>query len=356
MKVEIVYPFVDFRRFDSNKNDLLVQRPKWPKPLKKGPDYYRSMGQIYPPYYNSQSDSNKNYTSSCIANGVRLKDANIIGLKGINRVVDFKHDNDIFGFYSISFFIKVGTFNTKTVDDIYDYFRKVEFNIVDLVDHTQGLVMDNLKGYLCRQYYWATRLLARKNDKSKKYYQRDKNTIVNGVEKIVMKNQKQEMRDIIFLEPYFFLEYTFDDGIKDDFKNGFFSLFKKNVLSFKKKKNMRIVTVKRKFYDKNEPDLKTFSDYMNTIKYNFLLFDYLGKLSDYTRKETDNRLIHYVNNLEKTYNKSFEDDKFDKIKKYYEQHYPDYIETMNTNLLSRIGDNKLSDLIFAISNNQLILN
>jgi hypothetical protein len=349
MKVEILYPFIDFRRFSSSKTDLLVQKPQWPKSAKRKPDYYRSMGQVYPPYYYNQYDKNRNYTSSCIANGIRLKDASIKGLKGLNRVIDLKHGNDMFGFYSISFFIKVGTFSNKTIDDVYEDFKKnVKFNIVDIVDHHQCIEMENLKGYLCKQYYWATRRLADRVNKEIKLYQRDSNILINGKGKIVIPTQKEEMHDIVFLEPYFFLEYTNDDELKDNFKKNLFFFMKKNRLSIERKEKMRLVGIGHPFYEKKEMDLKIFSSYSNAIKYNFLLFDYLGRLSSYRPTKSDDQVNKYLNDIAKTYYEAYKKHKFVEMKKIYEKYFPGFTNLIISNLTSSFGVNDLSDALTKI--------
>lgn len=353
MKVEIVYPFIDFRRLSSSKTDLLVKNPIWPRPQISDIHYYRSMGQVYPLQSDTQYDRNRNYMPSCVANGITLQNANISGLKGMNRIIDMKHGTDLFGYYSISFFIQVGTFSNRTVDNIYNYFKNIEFCVKDLVDCSNGLSMENLHKHLPAQFYWATRRLTEHPvDKNIKLYQRDPNTMVNGKNKLFIKTQKTEMRDLVFMKPYFIVEHTTDDKIQDAPINKKFLFFKQTTLTFDaRSKPMQMVSIQYPFLEENNPDFKISQKFKSDVKNTFLLFDYLRHLTNYKSGKTDDLLERYFYAITKFCDKKLSDRKQNAIQEVYENKYPNLINNTINNLDSLYGENPISSILDSIYNN-----
>lgn len=345
MKIEIVYPFLDLRRLSSVKCNLLAKRPQWPSNKRQHATYYRCMGQVFPFQCYTQDSRNKYLTPSCIANGIVFKDLSFPGLVGINRVIDFMYDNDLFGVYSFTFFTKTGTFRNSSIYSITDLFAEVKAEVKDLIDKYTNLRLDSLNGALCRQYYWATRLLTDSNDKTIKYYQRDPNIKVGDVNKIVIPTQQMEMKDIRFLKPYIIVEFTEEESIIDGMQG--VNFLRRRTALVKDIGKVNLIAIKKIMKSEDLTSQRDLSNYRNSLRYVFLLLDLIDALSLYKATPNDDLSSKYLDQLAATYELLSKRKYFNEAKELYAKLYPniDAITEIEKQLNANYGCNNLSAIL-----------
>lgn len=194
MKIDLIFPFIDFRKLENNKDDVVIKKPIWPGPID---GFMRCSGMVKP------NGASVSYAHK----GIKLAGANIPGLKELKRKIEFPFNNEFIGLYSLSFLLKKNVFLYMKPYEIVQFFQnEVLFQVRNLTNSNQDIPIDSIKlkslsKALKLQYYWASRKLeSKQNNLKTKLY------TTNNQGKICIDSQKQELKNIKFLRPIFFLE------------------------------------------------------------------------------------------------------------------------------------------------------
>jgi hypothetical protein len=295
MKINIFFPFIDYRKLDRCKIDLLVGSPCWPDP-DPDPHYssVRTMGMININQRVLEKSLKGNLAIAHTKNGIKLCGKPIPGLKGLNRELYFPFSNDIFGVYAFSFFFQRGSFAHTSLSDVfYRFVNEISFTIKDLCVETKGVKLEValITECLKNQYYWATRKLTADGNRTAKIYDRDKNG------KISISSMDNELKDIVFIKPYFFVETSSDDSIKDNEDFMKYSKVRSNVeMGTLDIRSYSFIHSKRGWFSRNN-ELKMVKSYLQSFEYYFLFFEFLKEISKNKFFRNQDRSSVYIDSI-----------------------------------------------------------
>jgi len=263
MKIDILFPFIDFRNLYNNQ--FVCDRPQWPGISN---DFLRCCGMLKP----------NGVGYSYVHNGVKLSETNIHGLKKIKRKIEFPFWNNILGLYSLSFFLKKDALLDYMPNDIIDYFNKdIKFNIKNLVNSScqNDIVgIKKLSKELRLQYYWATRKLV--NSNNEKLYD------IPQESEIYIDTINEELKEIKFLSPVFFIDTV---GYKYEFKEH--AIYRSNVFKGKmariEKNGFDIFHLKRKNH-MLASNFKEVCNFIYAFERNWIFYKYMFELFSQLKK------------------------------------------------------------------------
>jgi len=264
MKIDLIFPFIDFRKLENNKDDVVSKKPVWPGPID---GFMRCSGMVKP------NGASVSYAHK----GIKLVGTNIPGLKELKRKIEFPFNNELIGLYSLSFLLKKNVFlNMKPYEIVQFFLNEVLFQVRDLTNSNPHTPINtiNLKALpkaLKLQYYWASRKLeSKQNNRNTKLY------TTNNQGKICIASQKQELKNIRFLRPVFFLEtlsysYEFEKYAKYHKSNYGAKLCKREI------DGLDVFHLKRK-WQIGSPKFREICHFIYAFERNWIFFAALNKI------------------------------------------------------------------------------
>lgn len=219
MKIKIIYPFIDLRKFNDEFSQYVTSVPSWPV-AETG--FIRCLGSI---------DKDNIRSNSCITkNGLAITMEKYHEITSIKRKIIFPYNNDFIGIYLFQFEMLDSTFKYKykNVDSLFEMFcRDINVNVRNLQSPKETANILKLKKKLCLQYHWSTRLFEIKKG--------SKIIKVENLDDIKMCNY------LLFYNPYFIVQ---SKGKVSRFDNQEYYKFSDSLYHYEKtdyNKNLRIV-------------------------------------------------------------------------------------------------------------------